>query len=279
MTNGSQIERPKLQADEPLNSENVVPTADPTPGGRWDKLLILLRVASVRLRFIGLFAAIFLVFAYWDTMTNYYDKWTRPASGGSKAGDGFEFWCPMCPQVVRDEMGICPICNMALSKRKKTNAEPLGEGVLARITLDAGEIVLAGVRVSEVKHVDLVKTINTFGFVDVDERRLVRISARVDGWIKKLHVDFTGKKIVRGDPLVDIYSPTLNLAIEELIKQIFVHLTVAEFVNRPILAIGRVDFDRLGKHAFYIQDHDRPAKVRGIMLIARIGFEPDLRFL
>ena len=67
--------------------------------------------------------------------------------------------------------------------------------------------------------------------------------------------------------------------IEELIKQIFVHLTVAEFVNRPILAVGREDFDRLGKHAFYIQDHDRPAKVRCIMLIARIGFEPDLRFL
>ena len=159
--------------------------------GRPKAVVSLLRVLLVRIRFVFLFIATGAVFAYWGTLENYYDKWTRPEVAQSAVNSDTEHFCPMCPQIVRDEPATCPICMMPLSKRKKVNAEPLPAGVLARVTLSPDRQALAGIRVAEVRHEPLVKTIRTMGFVEVDERRVARIAARVPGRIEKLHVDFT----------------------------------------------------------------------------------------
>jgi Cu(I)/Ag(I) efflux system membrane fusion protein len=47
------------------------------------------------------------------------------------------------------------------------------------------------------------------GKVSWDERKIARVSARIGGRVEKLHVDFTGTRIVKGQPLLDIYSPDL----------------------------------------------------------------------
>jgi Cu(I)/Ag(I) efflux system membrane fusion protein len=50
-----------------------------------------------------------------------------------------------------------------------------------------------------------------------DETRTTAIAPKVDGWVERLHVDFTGQEVRQGQPLLDIYSPMLITAQEELL--------------------------------------------------------------
>lgn len=67
----------------------------------------------------------------------------------------------------------------------------------------------SGVRVEEVRVRPMSKVIRTVGHVTYDERRLHDLNAKVMGWIDKLYVDYVGKPVRRGDPLMTIYSPDL----------------------------------------------------------------------
>ncbi len=67
----------------------------------------------------------------------------------------------------------------------------------------------SGVRIEEVRVRRLSKVIRTVGHVTYDERRLHDLNSKVMGWIDKLYVDYTGKPVRRGDPLMAIYSPAL----------------------------------------------------------------------
>src|SRR5262249_26267666 len=49
----------------------------------------------------------------------------------------------------------------------------------------------------------------TVGVISYDERRLAEIHTEVAGWVEKVYVDYVGKPVKRGDPLVTIYSPDL----------------------------------------------------------------------
>jgi Cu(I)/Ag(I) efflux system membrane fusion protein len=51
--------------------------------------------------------------------------------------------------------------------------------------------------------------------VDYDEKSLVTISPKIGGWIEDLHVDFTGRHVRQGEPLLTIYSPELVSTQEE----------------------------------------------------------------
>lgn len=51
--------------------------------------------------------------------------------------------------------------------------------------------------------------------VEEPETQLANISARIGGRIDKLHVDFTGQPVRRGQPIAEIYSPEVLTAAEE----------------------------------------------------------------
>ena len=96
--------------------------ADEAPLTRWQKFRLVVKVVELRLRFIALLAGTGLVFGYWDTIWNHYEKWTRPAGTVHAAASDVEYYCPMHPTVIQPEPGSCPICGMPLSKRKKGEA-------------------------------------------------------------------------------------------------------------------------------------------------------------
>jgi Cu(I)/Ag(I) efflux system membrane fusion protein len=57
--------------------------------------------------------------------------------------------------------------------------------------------------------------IRTVGRVAVDERRLHHIHTKYEGYVEHLHVDFTGKFVRKGEPLLSIYSPELVATQQE----------------------------------------------------------------
>src|SRR5262249_24747801 len=139
----------------------------------WFDFLILVKIA--RLRFIALLVAIGFVIVQWDTLVSYYERWTRPAGQETAASADVEYYCPMHPSVVRNNLkDKCPICFMPLSKRKKgeVTTEPLPAGVVARVQLSPYRIVLGGIQTWRVEYVPLTKEISTVGYVEFNEREL-----------------------------------------------------------------------------------------------------------
>ena len=74
---------------------------------------------------------------------------------------------------------------------------------------------LIGVKIGAVEFKPLEKVIRTVGRVDYDEKRLVTISPKIGGWIEDLYVDFTGRFVQQGEPLLTLYSPELVSTQEE----------------------------------------------------------------
>ena len=74
---------------------------------------------------------------------------------------------------------------------------------------------LIGVKFGTVEMRPLEKVIRTVGRVDYDERKVVTISPKIGGWIEDLYIDFTGRFVKKGEPLLTIYSPELVSTQEE----------------------------------------------------------------
>jgi len=63
----------------------------------------------------------------------------------------------------------------------------------------------------------LSREVRTVGQVTFDETRVKAIAPKIDGWVERLYVDYTGKPVLAGAPLLTIYSPMLVTAQEELL--------------------------------------------------------------
>ena len=179
-------------------------------------------VKIARLRFVAILLVIGIIITQWDTIIAYYEKWTRPAGSAASGGGQFEWFCPMHPSIVRDNpKDKCPICFMPLSKRKKglaTEAEPLPAGVVNRVQLSPYRVVLAGVGTYRVDYVPLHREIVAAGLVEFNERGQKTVSARINGRIDDLLANETGQLVQQGDVLASIYSPDLQVTVQNMLQ-------------------------------------------------------------
>jgi Cu(I)/Ag(I) efflux system membrane fusion protein len=77
---------------------------------------------------------------------------------------------------------------------------------------------LIGVKTVEVSIKPFQKIIRTVGRIEYDERKLTTINTKIEGWIEKLFVDYTGRYVKKGEPLAEIYSPELYATQQEFIN-------------------------------------------------------------
>jgi Cu(I)/Ag(I) efflux system membrane fusion protein/cobalt-zinc-cadmium efflux system membrane fusion protein len=139
-------------------------------------------------------------------------KGDGPCANGAQA----LYWkAPMDPNYIRDEPGLSPM-GMALVPE----CPRVGVGAAAvegQVVIDSATIQNIGVRTVPVERRDLTRSIRAVGRVAFDERRVVHVHTKVQGWVENLRIDFVGQKVKRGDPLLEIYSPELVATQEELL--------------------------------------------------------------
>jgi Cu(I)/Ag(I) efflux system membrane fusion protein len=85
------------------------------------------------------------------------------------------------------------------------------------VELSADAANRIGVTYTTVTAGPLSREVRTVGQVTFDETRVKAIAPKIDGWVERLYVDFTGQAVAPGDALLAIYSPMLVTAQEELL--------------------------------------------------------------
>ncbi len=125
---------------------------------------------------------------YWRDSMNPLRRYDKPG----KAPDGMD----LVP-VYADEQGA--------------EGEP-PEGAF-KITPEKQQLI--GVQYGQVTSQLLVKTIRAVGRLAYDETRIVRVHSKIEGWVERVYVDFTGKLVEKDQPLLSVYSPELVATQEE----------------------------------------------------------------
>jgi RND family efflux transporter MFP subunit len=121
------------------------------------------------------------------------------------------YWVdPMHPAYKSDKPGKAPDCGMDLVP---VYAE---EGVAAKTDLPEGAFQitpekqqLIGVRYGAAEFKAISRTLRAVGRLAWDETKVTRVHPRVEGWVEEVFVDFTGKQVRKGQPLISVYSPEL----------------------------------------------------------------------
>ena len=83
------------------------------------------------------------------------------------------------------------------------------------VTLSPDEIRAVGLRTETAREEDFARTIKAVAIVSADERRIAHIHTRFSGYIEKLHANYIGQSVRKGQPLVEIFSPEVLAAQSE----------------------------------------------------------------
>lgn len=113
-----------------------------------------------------------------------------------------------------DPESRCPVCGM---KREPIDMGWPGETSDSELKLSERARKLAQVATESIARKRLFKHIRTVGKVTYDETRHKMVTAWIDGRIDRLFADYTGMVVQKGDHLVELYSPELVTAQEELV--------------------------------------------------------------
>jgi Cu(I)/Ag(I) efflux system membrane fusion protein len=120
------------------------------------------------------------------------------------------YTCSMHPQVHEDHDGNCPICGMKLIKVEVTDA-----AITNSITLNATQLLLAGIQTDTIKEENTGSEKTLTGTVTTNESKSAELSARLAGRVQQLFVRAVGEKIDVGQPVYTIYSEDLQEAEKE----------------------------------------------------------------
>ncbi len=144
-----------------------------------------------------------------------------PSAGARSAPQAVTVYtCPMHPSYRSDRPGDCPICGMRLVPVAAGGAG--GEATVAEmpdgIRIDTDKQQLIGVRTDVVPPASAAHlALRVPGRVAVDEQRLYRITAAVDGWIRKLGPNPAGAFVRKGEVLTTYYTQNLIGSAQSLV--------------------------------------------------------------
>lgn len=131
-------------------------------------------------------------------------------SSGPKAELKVLYWQdPMHPAYKSDKPGKAPDCGMDLVPVYENGSGPAANLPEGAFMISPEKQQLIGVTYGQVGYQPMSKTLRAVARLAFDETKIVRIHTKVDGWIENVYVDFTGKEVKKGEPLISVYSPDL----------------------------------------------------------------------
>lgn len=191
------------------------------------------------------------------------------------------YTCGMHPDVISDEPGDCPICGMKLVPMKNTSTKNNGErkilfwrapmdpneiydkpgkskmgmdlvpvyqddeGGSGVVSIDPTVVQNMNVKTELVENKSLSSNVVTNGVLTTNEKNEYIVTTRVNGWIENLYINYTGQRVKKGEKLMDIYSPELVSAQQEMITA----LNYQKSINNTGINGMRESGDELLKNA------------------------------
>lgn len=141
---------------------------------------------------------------------------TESHSQHKETGVQLIYTCSMHPEINRDKPGRCPICGMTLVK-KETGGERLVDIELESLLKPTNEFIVSSIPVTSIEKREEQIKIEALGRIAYDTRQTGSISSRVAGRIEKLYVRFRYQKVTKGQHILDIYSPEIVTAEQNLL--------------------------------------------------------------
>jgi membrane fusion protein, copper/silver efflux system len=92
-----------------------------------------------------------------------------------------------------------------------------GLAVRQAIQLTPAQERALGVTYTTVTRDSLTRSVRTVGQILAAEPRIADVTPKIEGFVERLLVDATGRTVRRGEPLLELYSPMLVAAQEELL--------------------------------------------------------------
>ena len=110
------------------------------------------------------------------------------------------------PEPKKDSMGMDYIPVYA-------DDTPDDSGV---VKVSPARVQILGVKTALAEARVLDAAVRAVGRIEVNERAVVDVAPRFEGWIERLYVNATGDTVKKGQPLFSVYSPELASAQKEL---------------------------------------------------------------
>ncbi len=150
------------------------------------------------------------------------------------------YTCPMHPEIIKDKPGKCPVCGMALVK-KETAGKKSSDVDLEALLKPTNEFVVSSIPVTTIEKKEEQIEIDALGTIAYDTRQVGSISSRIAGRIEKLYVRYRYQKISKGQHIMDIYSPEMMTAQQNLlflVKNDPLNTTLIEAAKEKLLLLG-----------------------------------------
>lgn len=124
------------------------------------------------------------------------------------------WWDPMMsPPYISKTPGKSPM-GMDLIPVYEDNNQSNGKS----LSIDPAIVQNMGIRTAIVSMRSLSQEIGAVGYLAEAERNVHSLNLLVTGWVRKLYVSTEGMNVEKRQPLFDLYSPELNVAVQELIS-------------------------------------------------------------
>jgi membrane fusion protein, copper/silver efflux system len=146
-----------------------------------------------------------------------------PGAAGTPAAPGTRrvlYWVdPMVPGYKSDKPGKSPLMDMELVPVYEDGSDASGTQSrvpgYSGIALSPERQQAIGIQLGKAEVREIAQTIRTVGRVTLDETLLYQIRPKFEGYVEDLFVDYTGKSVRKGQPLLSIYSPELLATQQE----------------------------------------------------------------
>jgi multidrug efflux pump subunit AcrA (membrane-fusion protein) len=127
------------------------------------------------------------------------------------------FTCPMHPDVLNEGPGICPICKMDLVPKDSGVSHGSADKKLNSLVKPSNELVISGIKTISAEKGFRKADLSLKGIINYNSNQWKTVSARVSGRIERLYVKYSYEQVKKGQKIMDIYSPDLINAQQELL--------------------------------------------------------------